>query len=465
MRIENKVDAVYIPDSPSRIKAADYNQIKNEIQECITLAGLTPEKDVIQLPDALKVLTKQSGDEEVAKIESAGAEQIEHINAQLGPALQKAEDWASKTDGPVEGEVYSARYYAEHAKSGLPLLTPVWVDHILGDISFLRADTFSWHSGTVYTAAYNELLMQYNRADSLEETENGVTFKRTPKGYKICAADQQDNVAAAYSAYGSAWYYILDTENQRFKLPRTQHGFTGLRSSPGNFVAAEADINLTHFHVFGANSGNNNGSFVASPNNQTGKNRFNGYRGWNGSGGGGGFSGSGADFGGNMVTTDPVADGAFGRVEKLQPAATEMYLYFFVGNYEQSAVEQTVGLKTEQFNAKADIGLANVAPNIDFVVESYSDEAGNWYRKYKSGWLEQGGMFSWNGVWSALTYPIPFLNTLYHISGSGYRTDSSNWQGFASFKDYTVTGCNIWFSDDSTSNPGIVRWYACGQGE
>ena len=70
MLINDKVDAVYIPDSPSRIKANDYNQIKNEIQDCITEAGLTPTKDVIQLPQALKILTAQSSAEEVAGIEA-----------------------------------------------------------------------------------------------------------------------------------------------------------------------------------------------------------------------------------------------------------------------------------------------------------------------------------------------------------------------------------------------------------
>lgn len=80
MLINDKVDAVFIPDSPSRIKATDYNQIKNEIQECIKEAGLTPTKDVIQLPQALKILTAQSGAEEVAKIEAAGQEQLDAIN-------------------------------------------------------------------------------------------------------------------------------------------------------------------------------------------------------------------------------------------------------------------------------------------------------------------------------------------------------------------------------------------------
>ncbi len=95
MKIDDKVDAVYIPDSPSRIKANDYNQIKNEIQDCITEAGLTPTKDVIQLPQALKILTAQSGAEEVAKIEAAGQEQLNAINTAGGQAVQDAQTAAS----------------------------------------------------------------------------------------------------------------------------------------------------------------------------------------------------------------------------------------------------------------------------------------------------------------------------------------------------------------------------------
>ena len=95
MLINDKVDAVFIPDSPSRIKATDYNQIKNEIQECITEAGLTPTKNVIQLPQALKILTAQSGAEEVAKIEAAGQEQLDAINTAGAQAVQDAQTAAN----------------------------------------------------------------------------------------------------------------------------------------------------------------------------------------------------------------------------------------------------------------------------------------------------------------------------------------------------------------------------------
>jgi hypothetical protein len=61
-----------------------------------------------------------------------------------------------------------------------------------------------------------------------------------------------------------------------------------------------------------------------------------------------------------------------------------------------------------------------------------------------------------------MTYNKAFTNTNYSIVGTGYRSDSSPWQGFCTFKDWTTTGCSVAFWDDTTSNPGVIKWYACG---
>ncbi|MDD6152800.1 MAG: hypothetical protein PUC11_02500, partial [Elusimicrobia bacterium] len=209
MKIDDKVDAVFIPDSPSRIKASDYNQIKNEIQECIVLAGLTPAKDVIQLPSALKTLTEQSGAEEMAKIEaegnaqiaavntagnaqinavtSAGQDNINNINTTGASYVQAAKDWANKTDGPVADGEYSAKKYAQDAQesakraSKLPIgsvylsqsglavdnvgALPLFTGETIASASTLYPDFYAWlqnHSGLTCTAAeYEAALSTY----------------------------------------------------------------------------------------------------------------------------------------------------------------------------------------------------------------------------------------------------------------------------------------------------------------
>ena len=46
-----------------------------------------------------------------------------------------------------------------------------WSDHLLNDMSWLRADTFSWQSGNTYSLAYNELLSEYNNSTSVTQTD------------------------------------------------------------------------------------------------------------------------------------------------------------------------------------------------------------------------------------------------------------------------------------------------------
>lgn len=148
MFIEDKEDKVFIPQTKHTITASDYNQIKNEIQGAIELAGMEPEKDVIQFPTAIKQLTEQSGAtemekitaegtkqvgivtaagtaqksavetvgaEQVSAVEAAGTAQVSKVQKEGSEQIATAKNWASKTDGPVEEDLYSAKKYAQDA--------------------------------------------------------------------------------------------------------------------------------------------------------------------------------------------------------------------------------------------------------------------------------------------------------------------------------------------------------------
>lgn len=128
---------------------------------------------------------------------------------------------------------------------GLPMFAPVWSDHLYNDASYLRADTFSWHNSSIYVTAYNILVEQYNNGNSVELVEDGITYKLTPAGFKIADSSQHEKILQLYQDSGIAWFYILDTLNARFKLPReiTNSG-RYLYFYVGSYVRPETEINI-----------------------------------------------------------------------------------------------------------------------------------------------------------------------------------------------------------------------------
>lgn len=282
-----------------------------------------------------------------------------------------------------------AKNAAENADNGYELFQASWFDHKPEAASWLRADTFSWQDGGVYFAAYNELSAQFAAETSVEETNTvgniAITYKRTPKGYKICAPDQAENIAALYENTGVAWYYILDTENTRFKLPRTKWGFVGCRNNVGNYVP-ETLPNITGRFYSNALLEGGNGAFFdgsnlwGSTSNSNGKNNamlFNASR-----------------------SSSTYQDGA-----PVQQRSVEMYLYFFVGNVVKTDTVVDAGAITEALNDKLDIGLGNLSVTGKSLLSGLGMPGGRYinltlgasgssYTAPANGWAAWGGQFS-----------------------------------------------------------------------
>ena len=242
-------------------------------------------------------------------------------------------------------------------------------DHELNNLSWLKSEG-QWNAKAVYPDAYNELLTEYNNSASSEEIEGSITFKRTPKGYKIALADQETAIDTKYSKDGIAWYYILDTTNEKFKLPRTKFGFEGLRTSVGDDIA-ESLPNIKGGVKNDVGEGDYGGytgaiSLIAKRNNPIwqGATNVNRQRDW--------------DFNASR-SSSTYKDGA-----PVQERATQMYLYFYVGETVQNANLIDAGRIGEQ--------LANhiAQPHI---VETYRNGQ-SWYRVWSDGWCEQGGVLT-----------------------------------------------------------------------
>ena len=70
-----------------------------------------------------------------------------------------------------------------------------WSDHILNEMSWLRADTYSWHNGDLYKAAYNHLesdILNYQSTgtDIIDGIE--IWYVSSPDGHKIIDAGYPD---------------------------------------------------------------------------------------------------------------------------------------------------------------------------------------------------------------------------------------------------------------------------------
>ena len=128
--------------------------------------------------------------------------------------------------------------------------------------------------------------------------------------------------------------------------------------------------------------------------------------------------------------------------------------------------EINVGQISEALNNKADLDLNNTNPFADYVVEYQLPTAANnyrWYRLYKSGWIEQGGITTVND--DNGSYPMTFLKTMadtnYFATFQRYNTNtgtiSTGYIGDNTICNYSTTSFTI-----SRGYNSPIRWEVKG---
>jgi hypothetical protein len=156
----------------------------------------------------------------------------------------------------------------------------------------------------------------------------------------------------------------------------------------------------------------------------------------------------------------------YGNSDTVQPPAIRVSWCIQVFNAATSLSEQESAQLAVLMQTKAQTDLANVNSNIDYVVESWNDGAGGWYRKYRSGWVEQGGVVEVGAKSKDFSVAlfVEYSNTNYNVlpyvllvdKTGDYRGDSS-----ASAYGYTETGFSMTaYSESDTIN--TVGWEAKG---
>ena len=328
--------------------------------------------------------------------------------------------------------------------SSIPLFYHTFSDHLFNDTSWLRADTYSWQDGTVYTSAYQHLVDDVAAAVAAGTTGNyevingiGLWYDLAPDGHKIISlsgwSGGEQALADLYNATGVAWYYILDIANTRFKLPRTKYNVVGLRDSVGSYVA-ESLPNIT-----GQTSGVGNWSLNSSPSGAFTAVLTGSLAGPEGSQS---YNHTAFNFNASRSSS------AYQDNAPVQQRATQMYLYFYCGNTVQNQTTIDIGQITETLNDKADTDLSNVAATSGFrrLVEIYNNGT-SWYKvfdeydpstgNFVGKWCEQGG----------------YVNSLVGSVASGWQVTFL--KAFAD-TNYTITFLS---SHGDTSTNGVAVQY------
>lgn len=130
---------------------------------------------------------------------------------------------------------------------------------------------------------------------------------------------------------------------------------------------------------------------------------------------------------------------------------------------------------TEALNNKADRNLENIdmPPGSDIVIAYQMPTLGNdytWYRKYKSGWVEQGGITNAisvagnSGTNVDITLPITMADTNYNIlttrkdGGSGFAQTEEN----TNIISTSVIRIALWNNVSGTASGGKFWWEVKG---
>lgn len=279
----------------------------------------------------------------------------------------------------------------------------------------------TFHSGATYVSFYEWLLRIYNGT----ETVDGVSVKTSTDTY-----DDYD--------------YVINTADTTFRLPLLD----GSESLSGGRIIESIFTNLTTtqqnytcpangFIYVGANFSQPGSMFVYKNGEEVTR-----------EGASSTANNSSAYFSvrkGDIISAKSDTASTHTTVSYFEYAEGNDSLYFYVGETIQDAnviaasqVLTSISQVLSSMSNKANIDFSNVASNIDYVVESYSNGT-NWYKIYKSGWIEQGGRMG--SSTTSVAFLKPFADTNYNLQIS-LQSGNSSAISFANagFSGKTATG-------------------------
>ena len=236
---------------------------------------------------------------------------------------------------------------------------------------------------------------------------------------------------SSVSANGSCGFFALNTASQKFKVPLLKDIYIKAGQTPSTF-GAESLPNITGQVAGGRDNygSDTNGAFLRI--GQSTDERFDG--------------GSDKDtrFGLNSFDASR-SSSSYQNGAKVNPDHVVYRAYVVLYSSATEASEAQAAEFMTALGGKANVALDNIPSNIDYVVESYENGV-NWYRKYKSGWCEQGSIYTnSNTGFQTINLLVSMKDTDYRMNTtciSGYTSASSSSHNYVMGKAGVVNPSN-----------------------
>lgn len=216
--------------------------------------------------------------------------------------------------------------------------------------------------GTAFTATVNKITSSTVDTYTINGSDVDLEVMVGSNGEKIVLQtnDEDSTLNDIYNSTGIAWYYLLDKGNTRFKLPRTtvrtvvdtyNDGVNWYRvysdgwCEQGGYNAGNATVTfLKPFSSTNYNIQLTDKAYYTNGSEKTNITSFTKTQ---------------------LVLTAQYPQGCYwkcsGYISNVQKNSQYKYLYFYVGGFNDAAVEQTAGINASTINSKADIDLGNLS--------------------------------------------------------------------------------------------------------
>jgi len=179
------------------------------------------------------------------------------------------------------------------------------------------------------------------------------------------------------------------------------------------------------------------------------------------------------------------------RVPSLNDIFIETGTVAELGDYETESLSNVTGsvqLQTVRYRAMVQLAIASTDEALETCTSVLSDVAGlqsdvselqydyvtefqaptalnnyTWYRKYKSGWVEQGGYgTTTDGYGTQIALPVTMLDDHYMINATGDNNSSGGKYHYPIYEAQTTTGFQIELTYNGVWYAGAFYWHVEG---